>query len=640
MASPFESFFILFQTDAKKARGEVEDLKGEALATAEALDRVGKIDTRGIKALADGTEDAARQAQRLDQNLDNANDPARRLKNELKDADRTAGSLGASFLKWAGPLAAAAGALVSVSTVSAAIVGRFREINELTEKANRSGINPEGYLALEGVFEDLGGDAEKFNISIRKLGDGINKAFSGQKAPAEALAALGVNAADATGALRDTEDVILDIAAATEKMGQAATVDALRKLGVVDPAMIELITKGRTELGKLIAAERAKGLIDNQTAANVRTLKLAMDDLKDVWTATVTTLLGSVTPALQKVVEWLTKAAMWVKDNKTLVQGFAIGLVAALGIVTAFVWGAYIPAWVAAAAAVLAATWPIVAIIAIILAAAAAFALLYEDVQAFLNGQPSLLGELVNKYEWVRKAVELIGKAFHAMGGIAAATWEAVKSGAMTVAEAVSWVFQQIWRVAGPILGLIVDAFQLVGDIQATIWGLVWAAVSENFGKIMPYVEPIFAWLGKAARFVGEVFGIVARGIWDTWGSMFDAFVERLTQIIAWVRTLMGLVEGARSKLDSLRPGARGAPAEGVLAGRGMLAASRDNPMAAQTSGAVGARSSSRTSNVKIDKVEVQTQATDADGIAKAVGGSLQSEMRRTTAQVDDGVER
>lgn len=40
---------------------------------------------------------------------------------------------------------------------------------------------------------------------------------------------------------------------------------------------------------------------------------------------------------------------------------------------------------------------------------------------------------------------------------------------------------------------------------------------------------------------------------------------------------------------------------------------------------------------IKIDKIEVQTQATDAEGISKAIEGGLQTQLAATTADFDDG---
>ena len=51
--------------------------------------------------------------------------------------------------------------------------------------------------------------------------------------------------------------------------------------------------------------------------------------------------------------------------------------------------------------------------------------------------------------------------------------------------------------------------------------------------------------------------------------------------------------------------------------------------------------SNSKTQNneVKIDKIEIQTQATDPQAISKSVGASLQSELKSAVANFDDGIE-
>ena len=72
------------------------------------------------------------------------------------------------------------------------------------------------------------------------------------------------------------------------------------------------------------------------------------------------------------------------------------------------------------------------------------------------------------------------------------------------------------------------------------------------------------------------------------------------------------------------------------------MRAAAANPLASQTAASVATRgaTSTRQTTVNVGKVEVQTQATDANGIAKSVGPALQSEMRRTAQDFDDGIAR
>ena len=58
--------------------------------------------------------------------------------------------------------------------------------------------------------------------------------------------------------------------------------------------------------------------------------------------------------------------------------------------------------------------------------------------------------------------------------------------------------------------------------------------------------------------------------------------------------------------------------------------------MAAHPGGGSGG---DKTVNVKIDDIHVNTQATDASGIAQGIGSGLQNEFRNAIGNWDDGVQ-
>jgi hypothetical protein len=83
--------------------------------------------------------------------------------------------------------------------------------------------------------------------------------------------------------------------------------------------------------------------------------------------------------------------------------------------------------------------------------------------------------------------------------------------------------------------------------------------------------------------------------------------------------------------------GGNAAIADGVNAGRAQLGTAASSPIGATTSAAISnTRGGDR--SVKVEKVEVHTQATDAQGIARGIGGALGSQMRGAASQFDDGV--
>lgn len=75
--------------------------------------------------------------------------------------------------------------------------------------------------------------------------------------------------------------------------------------------------------------------------------------------------------------------------------------------------------------------------------------------------------------------------------------------------------------------------------------------------------------------------------------------------------------------------------------GADTVAEATASPVGATSATALGAgtaRGGDKTVNVQVDKVEVATQATDAQGISQDIGRTLGNEMRSAADLFDDGV--
>jgi hypothetical protein len=76
-----------------------------------------------------------------------------------------------------------------------------------------------------------------------------------------------------------------------------------------------------------------------------------------------------------------------------------------------------------------------------------------------------------------------------------------------------------------------------------------------------------------------------------------------------------------------------------MAAGQRALAGASGAAISGQTASTIaGGTTVTNTSNVSVGAVTVNTQATDANGVAVAVRGELQKQLRSTSAQFDDGV--
>lgn len=149
-------------------------------------------------------------------------------------------------------------------------------------------------------------------------------------------------------------------------------------------------------------------------------------------------------------------------------------------------------------------------------------------------------------------------------------------------------------------------------------------------------------------------------------GQVIDGMIERIMSVIGWIKELLGFGddvegmdiespeeddEGGPGILDRIFGGGdeedqeedrtgigRAEIQEDVIAGQDLLQAADASPVGALTSSAITNSNVTNGGNsVNVEKVEVHTQATDAEGIASEIGGSLTKQMRATVNTFDDG---
>jgi len=80
-------------------------------------------------------------------------------------------------------------------------------------------------------------------------------------------------------------------------------------------------------------------------------------------------------------------------------------------------------------------------------------------------------------------------------------------------------------------------------------------------------------------------------------------------------------------------------PAVPGLAEGKALMQQTNTPLASVTSNAISnSRATNKTTSVQIDRVDVNTQATDAAGVQRALGEGLSAQIKGAVDQMDDGV--
>lgn len=524
-----------------------------------------------------------------DSGLDSARKKSDELIDSIRDADAAAGKAGASLKAMA---AGALGGLAAAFSVSAAISGAFARadnIRAIEQTSDAIGAAIENVDAFGKAAEAMGGDAQGARDSLTDMAEKMGEAMSDvESGAAKAFKSLGISLKSADGSTKDAISGMLDLASAVEGLDRSAAVFKIKELGITDNRTVEMILKGRQELERMLRVQKEQGVVTKEAAENARKLTEATGSLKNMISSAGASFLDSIIPALTKVIEWLGKGVSWMQDNKDFVIGF-------FGAIAAVVTALYLPAMASAAIATLAATWPLLLIGAAIAAAAAAFALIYDDVMNFVEGNDSFIGQVFEKYPMVEKIVMTLVDAFRQM-------WQILITGAQQVGDFVTAGFQQV--IAG-----IKAAVDYLSEAYVAITGFVDSSLA-SFQSLSDGISAIFAFIVETVK--GSL-------------SFVTAGIDKIKSGVSGVAGFFGFGDSSSAMQSASQ----------------QIGAASSSPSNGVSSSAISnmANSSSET-NVQVGQVVVQTQATDAQGISRDVGSELQSQLKNLEHESATGVAR
>ena len=524
-----------------------------------------------------------------DAGLDSARKKSDELIDSIRDADAAAGKAGASLKAMA---AGALGGLAAAFSVSAAISGAFARadnIRAIEQTSDAIGAAIENVDAFGKAAEAMGGDAQGARDSLTDMAEKMGEAMSDvESGAAKAFKSLGISLKSADGSTKDAISGMLDLASAVEGLDRSAAVFKIKELGITDNRTVEMILKGRQELERMLRVQKEQGVVTKEAAENARKLTEATGSLKNMISSAGASFLDSIIPALTKVIEWLGKGVSWMQDNKDFVIGF-------FGSIAAVVTALYLPAMASAAIATLAATWPLLLIGAAIAAAAAAFALIYDDIMNFVDGNESFIGQVFEKYPMVEKIVMTLIDAFRQM-------WQILITGAQQVGDFVTAGFQQV-----------------IAGIKAAVDYL-----SEAYGAITGFVDSSLASFQSLSDGISSIFAFIVETVKGSL-SFVTAGIDKIKSGVSGVAGFFGFGDSSSAMQSASQQigAASSAPSNGV------------------SSSAISnmANSSSET-NVQVGQVVVQTQSTDAQGISRDVGSELQSQLKNLEHESATGVAR
>lgn len=317
-------------------------------------------------------------------------------------------------------VAAIKAAEAGIFAFTAKIAGSNDELYKLSQ---RLGIDVETMQELGYVAELNGGSIGSMNSALENLSRITSQAARGIGDGVEVFGMLGLSATDASGNIKQADELMLEIADSVSRLGtQAERLEFSQRLGIGPDLLLALqqgsdaIRQQRDEIRSLgIAVDEDAG----QAAANFNDAMLRTKTiLKSIISTVGTRLMKIFTPMIEAFNNWF-------KVNKKLIQqritSFLKGVVMTAKVTTtilirlgrtvdgvARIMGGWQNTLAVVGAALLALNAKALAIPVLITAAAIALFLLIEDVVKFAEGGDSAIGNLLKGHENLEAALRTV----------------------------------------------------------------------------------------------------------------------------------------------------------------------------------------------------------------------------------------
>ncbi|MBI6488880.1 hypothetical protein JEP00_01390 [Proteus mirabilis] len=524
-------------------------------------------------------------------------DTQKRVQDELDKTNKKYQEVGNSVTGFVKKALGAVGIVMSIGSIFAESVSRSQEIETLDKLGKQIGVATADVDAFSGAIAELGSSRESAQADLSAMA----KSFGNTK---------------------DSMEKVLQTAGKVQGMSFDKAKKTLEGMGVSDEKTIELMMKGRKELERTMGIQKEYSGISKESIESSIKFNSAMAKFQQSSGLLKNSFLEMVIPALSKGLEWLTKLISFCKENKHLVVGFFTAI-------STILLGKYIYAMKLASISTWATFLPIIAIIAVIALLAAAFALVYDDIMNFIEGNDSMIGRIFEKYPMVKTVILALWEAWKAyfeylkavvkvVTDIVVAGWDLMASGLKAY---VKYLLSCISVIAG------------WGKSFAGVFNTVSDAVVSAFEWMWEQVEKIIGWVNTGLNAVKNGWKSAKEffGFGDDEEITVNQNVERNVNDNGEIEYAIPQEESKAVQQPSVR--------HSIAQANAQLDAIANNAMNPITSQAISNQSNVKNeSNVSIGEIKVETQATDAQGMASGVKDALQDQLADFNQQNSTGV--
>lgn len=386
---------------------------------------------------------------------------------------------------------------------------------------------------------------------------------NGMKDGAIKIGETSVAVMDAQGNFRDLTDILTEVEAATNGMGDAEravalsstfTADSTKGLNLILNEGMGNIAGYEEELrGASGSAEEMANIMNDNLSGDVAAMNSAFEELGlKIYDALESKLRAGV----QFITNGVIPAIEWLGGHIPEVTIAVSGLGA---VIAAMNWGTISSkiamvkgALVKLAAALGGVSLPAIAIIAVITAVALAFTNLWKNNEEFRNKITAIWDGIKAKFDEFGQGIvdrlNALGFEFEDITEVMKAVWDGFCE---VLAPIFEGVFQQISNILNEALDILTGLFDIFAGIFTGDWDMVWQGVQEVFGAVWDFVVATFEnWISTFTSLADTVlgwFGTDWETVWtnvktffsDTWNAISSFFSGILSGIYSSVTGTM-----------------------------------------------------------------------------------------------------
>lgn len=378
---------------------------------------------------------------------------------------------------------------------------------------------------------------------------------NGMKDGAIKIGETSVAVMDAQGNFRDLTDILTEVEAATNGMGDAEravalsstfTADSTKGLNLILNEGMDKIAGYEEELrGASGSAEEMANIMNDNLSGDVAAMNSAFEELglkiydalESKLRAGVQFITNGVIPAIEWLGGHIPEVTIAVSSLGAVIAAMNWGTISSK---IAMVKGALVKL----AAALGGVSLPAIAIIAVITAVALAFTNLWKNNEEFRNKITAIWDGIKAKFDEFGQGIvdrlNALGFEFEDITEVMKAVWDGFCE---VLAPIFEGVFQQISNILSEALDILTGLFDIFAGIFTGDWDMVWQGVQEVFGAVWDFVVATFEnWISTFTSLADTVlgwFGTDWETVWtnvktffsDTWNAISSFFSGILTGI-------------------------------------------------------------------------------------------------------------